>query len=66
MSEPELDPVARLVHDLRSPMAVAQGFAVLLERDDIDEASRTEYLKRIVEAVHEMNAVLDAAPRPQA
>ena len=57
------DEVRRLVHDLRSPLAVIDGFAGLLVRPDLTEDKRLDYARRIAEAAAEMRALLDAAPR---
>ena len=57
------DPLRRLVHDLRSPLAVVDGFAGLLARDELPEDKRADYARRIAEAAAEMRALLDAAPR---
>jgi signal transduction histidine kinase len=56
----ERDPVGRLVHELRTPLAVVSGFAELLERrgDTLTEQQRAEYLSRIVEGVREMDEIL--------
>jgi signal transduction histidine kinase len=55
------DPLRRLVHDLRSPLAVIDGFANLLAHGQLEPAQREDYLKRIGEAAAEMRALLDAA-----
>jgi signal transduction histidine kinase len=53
--------LARLVHDLRTPLTIVQGFAELLDRggDKLDDARRTEYLGRIAQAGREMKEILD-------
>jgi signal transduction histidine kinase len=53
--------LTRLVHDLRTPLTIVQGFAELLERggDTVPDARRTEYLERIAQAVREMKTILD-------
>jgi signal transduction histidine kinase len=55
------DRLARLVHDLRTPLTIVQGFAELLERGgaQLDEQRRTEYLVRIATASREMKLILD-------
>ena len=60
MADP--DPVARLIHDLRSPLTVVEGFAHLLERDDerLDHEQRMEYAQRIKAAAAEIRELLDA------
>jgi signal transduction histidine kinase len=54
--------LARLVHDLRTPLTIVQGFAELLDRgsDKLDDARRSEYLGRIAQAGREMKEILDA------
>jgi signal transduction histidine kinase len=53
--------LARLVHDLRTPLTIVQGFAELLERGaaSLDDERRTEYLGRIASAGREMKDILD-------
>ncbi len=57
------DPLGRLVHDLRSPLMVVEGFASLLERDEgkLSADQRADYVRRIHEAAEDMRALLDAA-----
>jgi K+-sensing histidine kinase KdpD len=57
--------VRRLVHDLRSPVAVVEGFAQLLQRNGeaLTPEQRADYLRRIVEAAGEIKAALDGAGR---
>jgi signal transduction histidine kinase len=54
--------LTRLVHDLRTPLTIVQGFAELLERggDAVTSARRDEYLHRIAHAAREMKDILDA------
>jgi signal transduction histidine kinase len=54
--------LARLVHDLRTPLTIVQGFAELLDRGGagLDDARRTEYLGRIAAAGREMKDILDS------
>jgi signal transduction histidine kinase len=54
--------LARLVHDLRTPLTIVQGFAELLDRGGatLDEARRGEYLGRIASAGREMKDILDS------
>jgi K+-sensing histidine kinase KdpD len=56
------DPLRQLVHDLRSPLAIVDGFAGLLERGGatLDPERRADYAKRIREAAEEMRDLLDA------
>jgi signal transduction histidine kinase len=59
----ELDPLSALVHDLRTPLTVAGGFADLLAKSwrDLPEDRRDEYLRRMIDATREMREMLDAA-----
>jgi signal transduction histidine kinase len=54
--------IAQLVHDLRTPLTVVEGFAQLLEREgaELDEKRRAEYVARIAQASREMREILDA------
>ena len=60
MADPR-EELARVVHDLRNPVAVIEGFARLLERDGerLRPEQRTEYAARIAEAAQEMRELLD-------
>ena len=65
MAEPD-DPDARLsklVHDLRSPLMVAEGFAQLLARDEgkLTTEQRADFAKRVESAMADMRALLDDA-----
>jgi signal transduction histidine kinase len=53
--------LGRLVHDLRTPLTIVQGFAELLDRGaaTLDEERRSEYLGRIAQAGREMKEILD-------
>lgn len=50
-----------LVHDLRTPLTIVQGFADLLARRGVELSSeqRDEYVSRIVAAAGEMKMILD-------
>jgi signal transduction histidine kinase len=50
-----------LVHDLRTPLTIVQGFADLLSRRGatLTEEQREEYVTRIASAASEMKAILD-------
>jgi K+-sensing histidine kinase KdpD len=52
-----------LVHDLRTPLTLVEGFAELLARrgDELGPAERAEHLERIAAAAREMRALLDTA-----
>ena len=60
---PDADPLAKLVHDLRSPLTVAEGFAQLLARDEgkLTAEQRADFAKRIESAMADMRELLDAA-----
>jgi signal transduction histidine kinase len=55
--------ISRLVHDLRTPLTIVQGFADLLVRPGVTltDEERAEYLARIAAGAREMRALLDAA-----
>jgi len=59
-ADPE-ERLTRLVHDLRTPLTIVQGFAELLERGDaaVTDERRVEYLERIGQAAREMKEILD-------
>ncbi|MDX6656478.1 MAG: hypothetical protein QOH62_1271 [Solirubrobacteraceae bacterium] len=50
-----------LVHDLRTPLTIVQGFADLLVRQGpgLSEGQRNEYVGRIADAAQEMKTILD-------
>jgi len=50
-----------LVHDLRTPLTIVQGFADLLARrgPTLSEEERDEYVARIAAAAGEMKSILD-------
>ena len=57
------DPVRRLVHDLRSPLMIVEGFSQLLENGEqtLGPDERAEFLRRIRDAARDMREVLDRA-----
>ena len=62
MSETEEDErLVALVHDLRTPLTIVQGFADLLARrgPTLSEEERDEYVARIAAAAGEMKSILD-------
>ena len=50
-----------LVHDLRTPLTIVQGFADLLARRGaaLTDEQRDEYVSRIAAAAGEMKSILD-------
>jgi K+-sensing histidine kinase KdpD len=54
-----------LVHDLRTPLTLVEGFSDLLVRraDDLPATERDEYVRRIAAAAREMRELLDRAGR---
>ncbi len=55
--------LATLVHDLRSPLVVVEGFAGVLAGDDgrLTAEQRADYARRIAAAAAELRERLDAA-----
>lgn len=55
----------RLVHDLRTPLAVVAGFAELLEQraGDLSDEQRAEYVKQIIAGARQMDEILGRAGR---
>jgi two-component system OmpR family sensor kinase len=55
------DDLGRLVHDLRTPLAIVSGFAELLERrgGQLTPDQQAEYLTRIRESAARMGELLD-------
>jgi len=55
------DELRTLVHDLRTPLTLVEGFSDLLVRrgDDLPAAERDEYIRRIAAAAREMRELLD-------
>ena len=64
MSRPD-DELRTLVHDLRTPLTLVEGFSDLLVRraDDLPAPERDEYVRRIADAAREMRELLDRAGR---
>jgi K+-sensing histidine kinase KdpD len=61
MSDGHDERLISLVHDLRTPLTIVQGFADLLSRrnDALSPEQREEYVARISAAAGEMKAILD-------
>jgi K+-sensing histidine kinase KdpD len=59
------DELRTLVHDLRTPLTLVEGFSDLLVRRaaDLPTAERDDYLRRIADAAREMRELLDRAGR---
>jgi signal transduction histidine kinase len=53
--------IVSLVHDLRTPLTIVQGFADLLTRRaaSLTDDQRDEYITRIAAAASEMKSILD-------
>jgi K+-sensing histidine kinase KdpD len=51
----------KLVHDLRTPLTVVEGFARMLQRGEgkLSPEDRAEFLARILEAAGQMSDILD-------
>ena len=61
MSDGDDERLVTLVHDLRTPLTIVQGFADLLARRSaaLTDEQRDEYVTRIAAAAGEMKAILD-------
>jgi len=59
------DAMRRMVHDLRTPLAIVAGFAELLERraGQLTAEQQAEYLQRIRESAARMGEMLDETGR---
>jgi K+-sensing histidine kinase KdpD len=57
------DDLRTLVHDLRTPLTLVEGFSDLLVRrgEELPAAQRDEYVQRIAAAAREMRELIDAA-----
>jgi K+-sensing histidine kinase KdpD len=60
-----MDELQKLVHDLRTPLTLVEGFSDLLVRrgDELPASERDEYVQRIAAAAREMRELLDATRR---
>lgn len=54
--------IAKLAHDLRTPLTIVSGFADLLQRRgaDLPPDEVADFVERIAEAAREMKELLDA------
>jgi len=61
MSDGHDERLVSLVHDLRTPLTIVQGFADLLSRRGVSlsDEQRQEYVDRIAAAAAEMKSILD-------
>jgi signal transduction histidine kinase len=59
------DRIGSLVHALRTPLTIVEGFADALARRgaEMSEEERAEYVERIGEAAREMRDLLDGVRR---
>ena len=59
------DDLQTLVHDLRTPLTLVEGFSDLLVRrgEELPASERDEYVQRIAAAAREMRELLDRAQR---
>jgi K+-sensing histidine kinase KdpD len=59
------DALRALVHDLRTPLTIVEGFSDLLVRRGAELApeQRDEFAQRIAEAARELRAIIDRAGR---
>jgi K+-sensing histidine kinase KdpD len=55
----------KLVHDLRTPLTVVEGFGRMLQRGEgkLSPEDRAEFLARILEAAGQMSDILDGVRR---
>lgn len=57
------DELRTLVHDLRTPLTIVEGFSDLLVRRgaELEQAQRDEFAQRIAAAARELRELLDRA-----
>jgi K+-sensing histidine kinase KdpD len=57
------DELRTLVHDLRTPLTIVEGFSDLLVRrgGELEPEQRDEYAQRIAEAARELRELVDRA-----
>lgn len=53
--------IARLVHDLRTPLTIVLGFSDMLRKrgDDLTAEQRAEFLARVDDAAKDLKRILD-------
>ncbi|HYI19908.1 MAG TPA: histidine kinase dimerization/phospho-acceptor domain-containing protein [Solirubrobacteraceae bacterium] len=62
MPDPEIDGLAQLRHDLRSPLTVVIGFAEILSGErPLTDDERRDYAERVLSAGIEMRGLIDSA-----
>ena len=63
ISEEKVDPLRKLLHDVRTPLAVICGYADLLARRDqaLSADQRAAYIAEIRKAAEDIGGLLDAA-----
>ena len=67
MGDPSNAGARQLIHDLRGPLTIIDGFATLLARDEgaLSPDQRTDYAERIRAAAADMRALIDRAGRSE-
>ncbi|WP_158276704.1 MULTISPECIES: histidine kinase dimerization/phospho-acceptor domain-containing protein [Solirubrobacterales] len=55
--------LARLVHDVRTPLTIVLGFSDMLRRrgEDLEPEQRAEFVQRLDEAARDIQRLLDEA-----
>ena len=62
MPDPEIDGLAQLRHDLRTPLTVVIGFAEILSGErSLTDDERRDYAERVLSAGIEMRGLIDSA-----
>jgi signal transduction histidine kinase len=60
--DPEIDGLAQLRHDLRTPLTVVIGFAEILSGErPLTDDERRDYAERVLSAGIEMRGLIDSA-----
>lgn len=64
--EEKIDPLRKVLHDVRTPLAVICGYVDLLQRRDeaLSPEQRATYLAEVRKAAQDIGAILDAAHPP--